>query len=113
MKMNQNQPPQQSINIELGAAEAEGIYANLAMIIHSPTEMIIDFARVMPRMPKAKVLTRVIMTPMHAKLLLKALADNIEKFEKQFGEIKIHGLPGQSSKAIGFQSSTSDIQDDK
>ncbi len=105
--MNQNQPPQrQPINIELGEKEAEGIYANLAMLIHSPTEIIIDFARIMPRMPKAKVLTRVIMTPMHAKFLHKALADNIEKFEKKFGEIKLHGSPDPSNKTIGFESSS-------
>lgn len=113
MKANQNQPPQQQIQIELGETEAEGVYANLAMIIHSPTEIIIDFARVMPRMPKAKVLSRVIMSPMHSKLLLKALTDNIEKFEKKFGEIKMYGLSDQSSKVIGFQSSTIDIDGDK
>ncbi len=102
--MEQQQP--QQISIELGDKEAEGIYANLAMIVHSPTEIVIDFARVMPRMPKTKVLSRIIMTPMHAKLLWKALEDNIKKFEKQFGEIKIHGLPNQSSRNIGFESTT-------
>ena len=105
--MTQNQPSQQ-INIELGEKEAEGIYANLAMIIHSPTEIIIDFARVMPRQPKSKVLSRIIMTPMHAKLLLKSLTDNIKKFENQFGEIKVHGTPNQNSKTIGFQSADPD-----
>lgn len=108
--MNQPQQPQQ-INIELGEKEAEGIYANLAMIMHSPTEIIIDFARVMPRMPKSKVLARVIMTPMHAKLLHKALTDNIKKFEDQFGEIKVHGSPDKNIKPIGFQSSTDDSGD--
>jgi hypothetical protein len=100
-----NPAPQQQINIELGEKEAEGIYANLAMIAHSPTEIIIDFARVMPRAPKARVLSRIIMTPMHAKLLYQALGDNISKFEKQFGEIKLHGGPHQASKTIGFESS--------
>jgi hypothetical protein len=100
------QPPQQQLNIELGEKEAEGIYANLAMITHSPTEIVIDFARVMPRTPKARVLSRIIMTPMHAKLLHNALADNLKKFEKQFGEIKMHGATGQNSKTIGFESST-------
>jgi hypothetical protein len=99
-------PPQQQINVELPEKEAEGIYANLAMIMHSPTEIIIDFARVMPRLPKAKVLSRIIMTPMHAKMLMKALTDNVKKFESQFGEIKIHGAPHQTSKTIGFESST-------
>ena len=99
-----NQQPQQQLNIELGEKEAEGIYANLAMLIHSPTEIIIDFARVMPRMPKSKVLSRIIMTPMHAKLFHKALTDNIEKYEKQFGEIKTYGSMDPQSKPIGFDS---------
>ena len=102
--MNQQQQ-QQQLNIELGEKEAEGIYANLAMLIHSPTEIIIDFARVMPRMPKSKVLARIIMTPMHAKLLHQALADNLKKYEKQFGEIKTYGTMDSQSKPIGFEDS--------
>ncbi|MBU0984641.1 MAG: DUF3467 domain-containing protein [candidate division Zixibacteria bacterium] len=98
--------PQQQINIELRPEEAEGIYANLAMITHSPTEMILDFARIMPRSPKARVLSRIIMTPMHAKLLQKTLEDNIKKFEAQFGEIKVHGQNQMGSKTIGFESGT-------
>ena len=100
--MNQPQQPQQQLNIELGEKEAEGIYANLAMLIHSPTEIIIDFARVMPRMPKSKVLARIIMTPMHAKLLHNALKDNLEKFEKQYGEIKTYGQIDNLNNPIGF-----------
>jgi len=96
--------PQHQIQIELGDKEAEGIYANLAMITNSPTELIIDFARVMPRSPKARILSRIIMTPMHAKLLLGALKDNISKYEKQFGDIKMHGSPSLNSKPIGFES---------
>jgi hypothetical protein len=102
-----NQIRQQQINIELGEKEAEGIYANIAMIVHSPTEIILDFARIMPRMPKAKVLARIVMTPMHAKLLYKALGDNIKKFEGQFGEIKVHGSPEAIAKNIGFESGSS------
>ena len=98
------QPRPQQISVELGDKEAEGIYANLAMIVHSPTEIVIDFARVMPGMPKTKVLSRIIMTPMHAKLLYMALEDNIKKFEKQFGDIKIHGMATQGSRNIGFGS---------
>jgi len=81
----------QQINVELGEKEAEGIYSNLAIITHSPAEFIIDFTRVLPGVPKAKVFARVIMTAQHAKLLLRALEDNIGKFEVKFGEIKIHG----------------------
>ncbi len=110
--MNQPQQPQQ-INIELSEKEAEGIYANLAMIMHSPTEIIIDFARVMPRMPKSKVLARIIMTPMHAKMLHKALTDNITKFESQFGEIKVYGSPDKPTKPIGFQSTTAEVEENK
>jgi hypothetical protein len=95
--------PRQQINIELGEKEAEGTYANLAMIHNSPTETILDFARVMPRAPKAKVVARIIMTPMHAKLLLQTLEQNIKKHEEQFGEIKIHGGPQSTSKPIGFE----------
>ncbi|GAB4146957.1 MAG: DUF3467 domain-containing protein [Ignavibacteriales bacterium] len=90
--MNQNNEvkPQQ-INIELSEKEAEGIYSNLAIITHSPAEFIIDFTRVVPGVPKAKVHARIITTPQHAKMLLRALQENIEKFEARFGEIKIEG----------------------
>ena len=96
---------QQRINIELGEKEAEGTYANMAMIAHSPTEIILDFVRIMPGAPKAKVQSRVIMTPAHAKMLHKTLGENIAKFEKQFGEIKIHGGDALHGKNIGFESS--------
>ena len=99
-----NHPNQQQIKIELGEKEAEGIYANLAMITHSATEMIIDFARVMPGQPKTRVLSRIIMTPMHAKLLHRALTDNLKKFENQFGEIKIQTNQPQGGNPIGFGS---------
>jgi len=87
---NNNPPPQgQQINIELGEKEAEGIYSNLAIITHSPAEFIIDFTRIVPGVPKAKVLSRIITTPQHAKMLLRALKENIERFEARFGEIKV------------------------
>lgn len=86
-----NQPPEQTqqLNIELGEKEAEGIYSNLAIITHSNAEFVIDFTRVLPGVPKARVHARVVMTPVHAKLLLNALRENIEKFERRFGEIQI------------------------
>jgi hypothetical protein len=90
MADQQQQPQGQQINIELGEREAEGIYSNLAIITHSPAEFIIDFTRVLPGVPKAKVHARVIMTAQHAKLLLRALEDNINKYEMKFGEIRIH-----------------------
>ena len=98
--MSNQQPPQgQQINIELGEKEAEGIYSNLAIITHSPAEFVTDFTRILPGVPKARVHARIIMTPQHAKLLLHALADNVGKYEQQFGEIPIDGqqmaFPGQ------------------
>jgi len=98
MKNNEENNSQQ-INIELGEKEAEGIYSNLAIITHSPAEFIIDFTRVVPGAPKAKVHARIITTPQHAKMLLKALQDNISKFEKRFGTINIEG---QSAPQFGF-----------
>jgi hypothetical protein len=76
------------LNIELSEEVAEGTYSNLAIITHSNAEFIIDFIRVMPQMPKAKVKSRVLLTPQHAKRLLLALKDNVAKFEQQFGPIK-------------------------
>jgi len=102
--MNKNES-QQQINIELGEKEAEGIYSNLAIITHSPAEFIIDFTRVVPGVPKAKVQSRIITTPQHAKMLLRALQDNIEKFETRFGEIKIEGHPNPQ---FGFANVNSD-----
>jgi len=98
--MNDQQP--QQINIELGEKEAEGIYSNLAIITHSTAEFVIDFTRMLPGVPKAKVHARIVMTPQHTKLLLNALKDNIDKFESKFGEIKIQGEP-PSQGTFGFQ----------
>ena len=79
---------QNQINIELSEEIAEGIYSNLAMIAHSNSEFVIDFIRLMPGVPKARVKSRVIITPEHAKRLLAALRDNIDKYEATFGPIK-------------------------
>ncbi len=76
------------LNIELNEQIAEGEYSNLAIITHSTSEFVLDFIRVMPGVPKAKVKSRVVMTPQHAKRLMKALADNISKFESVNGPIK-------------------------
>ena len=76
------------LNIELSEEIADGIYSNLAIITHSSAEFVIDFIRVMPGVPKAKVKSRILMTPQHAKRLLKALTDNISKFENTHGDIK-------------------------
>lgn len=78
----------QQLNIELSEDIAEGIYSNLAIITHSQSEFVIDFIKIMPGVPKARVKSRIVLTPQHAKRLLHALSDNIQKFEQQNGKIK-------------------------
>ncbi len=90
------QPPQPentdptALNIELTEAIAEGEYANLALIAHSTSEFVVDFIRMMPGAPKAKVKARIILTPEHAKRLLAALEENVQRFEQSYGPIKLH-----------------------
>ncbi|HEY3215500.1 MAG TPA: DUF3467 domain-containing protein [Candidatus Eisenbacteria bacterium] len=97
--MEKTQTP---IEVELSEREAEGIYSNLVFIAHSASEVILDFARALPGLPKAKVYARVIVTPQHAKSLLLALEQNLKNYESQFGAIK---LPGDSrGKELGFKS---------
>lgn len=76
------------LNIELSEEVAEGTYSNLAIITHSNSEFIIDFVKVMPGVPKAKVKSRIVLTPQHAKRLVNALKDNISKYESVHGIIK-------------------------
>lgn len=90
----QNQEAEQQINVELPEDIAEGTYANLAMIAHSNSEFILDFIRLMPGVPKAKVKARIIVTPEHAVRLLNALKDNIRKFEAAHGSINQDGDEG-------------------
>jgi len=85
MAETKKQPNQ--LNIELPEDIADGEYSNLAIISHSPSEFVMDFIRIVPNVPKAKVKSRIIMTPQHAKRLLKALVDNVNKYEAQFGKI--------------------------
>lgn len=75
------------LNIEF-PSDLEAIYVNLALLSHSPSEIILDFARIMPNAPKTKIQTRLIMTPMNAKLLYRALGENLQKFEAKYGEIQ-------------------------
>jgi ribonuclease BN (tRNA processing enzyme) len=86
--MSDEQKKGQQINIEIPEEVAEGTYSNLAIISHSHSEFVLDFIRMMPNVPKAKVKSRVVLTPPHAKRLMRALADNIKKFEMQHGPIK-------------------------
>ncbi len=86
--MENNEKNQPHLDIELSEEIAEGIYSNLAIITHSQSEFVIDFIKIMPGVPKAKVKSRVLLTPQHAKRLARALADNIQKFEQVNGKIK-------------------------
>lgn len=86
--MSNSNQLQDQINIELDEKTAEGIYSNLAIINHSSSEFVLDFVSVMPGIPKAKVKSRIILTPQHAKRLLKAIGENIHRFELAHGEIK-------------------------
>ena len=76
------------LNIDLPEDISEGTYSNLAIISHSNSEFVVDFIRMMPNVPKAKVKSRIVLTPVHAKRLLLALNDNIKKYEAQFGKIQ-------------------------
>jgi len=103
MQDNKNNPANQ-INIEISDEVGEGIYSNLAIITHSPAEFIVDFVKMMPGVPKAKVKSRIILTPQHAKRLYKALKENVSKYEAIHGEIRDSegeipfnmGMPGQA-----------------
>ena len=86
--MSEEKKQQEGLNIKLSEEVAEGTYSNIAIINHSPSEFVVDFIQMMPGVPKAKVKSRIILTPQHAKRLMKALNDNISKFEAQHGEIK-------------------------
>jgi hypothetical protein len=106
--MSEAKPPQprptQTHNLQIAIEEAEGqgVYANLALITHSNSEVIIDFARALPGLPKAKVHARVILTPHNAKALHRALGENLSKFEAQHGPITLSG--DDPAKSIGFKS---------
>lgn len=86
--MADQQQPNSQINIEISEEVAEGTYANLAIITHSHAEFVIDFVNVMPGTPKSKVKSRIIFTPMHAKRFLKALEDNVNRYEAANGTIQ-------------------------
>ncbi len=84
----QDQQPEQQLNIELSEEMSDGTYANLVIITHSFAEFVFDFVNVMPNVPKAKVKSRVVMTPQHAKRMMRALVENVKRFEAQHGAIK-------------------------
>lgn len=92
--------PKQEIQIELTPDVASGHYANLAAIVHTPVEFFLDFIAMTPNMPKAKVQSRIIMTPENVKNLLYALRDNIQKYESVFGPIE-HKMPVNGGRPAG------------
>lgn len=93
---------QNNFNIELDEVTAEGTYSNLAIINHSNTEFVVDFVNIMPGVPKAKVKSRIILTPQHAKRLLRALEDNINRFEQSNGEIRDYEASNNTMPPINF-----------
>ncbi len=89
---NQNKN-QKKLNIEIDEETAQGQYSNLAIVNHSPSEFVVDFVNIMPGAPKSKVRSRIILTPQHAKRFLKAMGDNIARYESQHGKIKENDKP--------------------
>ncbi len=101
-KKNQNAPQEGALNIELSEEVAEGIYSNLAIITHSNSEFILDFIKVLPGVPKAKVKSRILLTPQHAKRLVNALQDNISKYEQHHGTIVDTGSGNGPNMPMNF-----------
>ena len=101
--MNENeQQKQQGLQIELTPDVAQGEYVNFAIITHSSSDFVIDFARMLPGLPKAQVKSRVILAPEHAKRLLGALQENIMRYEHEFGQIKLPNQPQQGRTIAPF-----------
>lgn len=94
-----DKPKTPAFSVEL-PADLEPVYTNFALISHSPSEMIVDFSQLMPNNPKVRVKTRVVMTPLNAKLLLRALQENLTKYETTFGEIAMPGDAGDLARAF-------------
>ena len=86
--MKKDKSKENNINIELDESIAQGLYSNLVIVNHSPTEFVLDFINVMPGAPKAKVRSRIILTPEHTKKFINALGENFDKYEKSFGKVK-------------------------
>ncbi len=101
MEDQKGKPGKNQLDIELNDEVAQGTYSNLAIITHSSAEFVLDFVRIMPGVPKAQVKSRIILTPEHAKRLLRALEDNIKKYESVHGEIKDKG-PGGLAMPMNF-----------
>lgn len=103
LKMEKPPAGPHQLQIQIDAGDSEGIYSNFVLLAHSSSEFILDFARILPAVPKAKVHARIIMTPQTARALLKALESKVEAFETQFGKIRVEGEPSPT-RDIGFKS---------
>src|SRR5215510_382643 len=101
--MEPPKPQQHPIQLELGEKESEGIYSNMAVITHSASEFIVDFARRMPGTPKAKVYSRIVMTPPSLIMFLKTLEQNVAMYQEKYGKIKVEGLEDGEGRDIGFK----------
>jgi hypothetical protein len=100
MKENMPQAAPQRIQIELPEKEAEGIYSNIVFLNHTPAEFVLDFARILPGVQKAKIYARIVLAPVHARSLLDALEKNVKMFEERNGKIRVVGQGDE--KEIGF-----------
>ena len=107
----QSRPKPKQVSIEI-PKDLTAVYANVAFISHTPAEMVIDFAQVLPRMPKGSVMSRVIMSPVHAKMLHRALGQNVDKYEQQFGEIRMPTHSSLADQLFKFPQSDNPNEDD-
>ncbi len=98
-----NTKQQKKINVKLDEKVGEGVYSNFFMISYSQSEFILDFGRIVPGLPDAKVYSRVMTTPQHVKNFMNILKKNIDMFEKQHGEIKMAGQNVEHQKGVGFK----------
>lgn len=107
-----NVPGQKKISIEL-PKDLKADYANLAFITHTPAEIVLDFAQYLPRMPKGEVKARIVMSPMHAKMLQMALAQNISNYERQFGPIQLPQRANLADELFRYRPSGGDDEDEE
>ena len=99
--MNEQPKPVRRLDVEIKPEQAEGTYSNLVLVAHSSSEFILDFARMLPGLPKARVLSRIVMSPQHIELLRRTLEENIKKYEARYGKIEVKEKPGPA-KEMGF-----------
>lgn len=99
--MNEQAKPVRTLDVEIRPEQAEGVYSNLVLVAHSASEFILDFARMLPGLPKARVHSRIVMSPQHVELLRRTLDENVKKYEARYGKIEIKDQPG-SPKEMGF-----------